>query len=109
VTDELEAFRALVFRGIKRALEIDSHCKAYEGAIMVMLPSYFANQGSGILYEPVHAYELHLACYVLGPSRSYKWKAATLSEAIRAATVDVERWIAELEEQTTEETDSCAP
>lgn len=97
VTEPVEAFRALVFAGIKRALEIDGHCKAYEGAITVRYPSYFANQGRGILYAPQNEYEVELACYVLGPNRGEKWRGKTLAEALEKATADVTRWIAEME------------
>ncbi len=102
--DPLEALRALVFAGIKRALEIDGCCKAYEGAITVRYPSYFANQGRGILYAPQDCYEVELACYVLGPNRGEKWQGATLAEALEKATADVTRWIAEMEAQHLEDT-----
>lgn len=97
MTDPVETFRALVFAGIKRSLEFDGHCKAYEGAITVRYPSYFANQGRGLLYAPQDEYEVELACYVLGPNRGEKWRGKTLAEACAKATADVERWIAEME------------
>ncbi len=92
MTPTLESFRALVFSGIKRALEIDPHCKSYEGTIGVFFPGYFANRdGDG-------EFLVELACYVLGPSRRYEWRGLTIEEALARATVDVTRWISELEQ-----------
>jgi len=110
MTDAVEAFRALVFAGIKGCLEHDPHCKAYEGAITVRYPSYFANQGRGILYAPQDAYEVELACYVLGPNRGETWSGATLDEALAKATADVAAWIAESEAQIADDAiESKAP
>ncbi len=97
MSDRVEAFRDLVFAGIRRALEIDEHCKAYEGTITVRYPSYFAGKGRGILYAPQDHYEVELACYVLGPNRGETWRGETLVDALALATADVTRWIAEME------------
>jgi hypothetical protein len=96
MTDDeaMAGFRALVFSGIARALEIDAHCKSYEGRVAVVYPSYFSGR-SDDKAEPAVTLQLH--CYVLGPHRHYEWPGDTLQEAIRAATVDVKAWIEELE------------
>jgi hypothetical protein len=85
-------FYKLVHGGIDRALEMDSYCKGYEGAIRLRidLPGYF---GSG---DPL--YTLELDCYVLGPGRHYEWHGVDAALVFRCATADVRKWIAMLEE-----------
>jgi hypothetical protein len=95
VTARLDAFRELVHRGVKRALEIDGHCKHYEGRMVytVEVPPYFD------FAEAPCVHTLFLACYVLGPSRHYQWRGTSADEVFALATADVEKWIAELEEE----------
>jgi hypothetical protein len=94
--DQIGKFRALVFSGIKRALEADGYCKSYEGRIVVAFPDYFHEHGEPDDRDP-NAYSVDLHCYVLGPHRHYNWTGRTLGEALRKATRDVRRWIKELE------------
>ena len=92
----VERLRRVVFEGIRIALELDPVCKAYEGAVSVAYPSYFAGQSSGVLYQPVHEYHVSLSCYVFGPGRHYEWKGASLEEVCHKALTDVRMWIAEV-------------
>jgi hypothetical protein len=96
VTARLDAFRELVHRGIRRALEIDGTHKGYEGAMAytIDVPSFFDFQEAA---PCVHS--LFLRCYVLGPSRQYQWRGTSADEVFTLATTDVERWIAELEDE----------
>lgn len=99
-------FQALVFSGVKRALEIDGHCKSYEGTVEFhcSLPDYFrATQGeswglSAAFGVGDFSYVLELHCYVLGPGRHYEWSGADQADLFERATADVKKWIAELEE-----------
>ena len=88
----IEAFRALVFRGVKEALEFDGHHKSYEGRVGIVYPSYFDATEPETEDKP---FVVVLDCYVLGPHRHYEWRGATLDWALRLATADVEEWIAE--------------
>ena len=90
----LRSLRALVVRGVKRALELDGHCKSYEGAMeftVDMPPVYCSDQRT--------YYRLTLDCYVLGPSRHYEWGGTDATETLQRAMADVARWIAELDEE----------
>jgi hypothetical protein len=95
IDQRLDAFRALVHRGVKRALELDGHCKRYEGELFysIEVPSYFDFAAAPCTHK------LWLHCYVLGPARQYQWSGTTADELFDLATADVERWIAELEEE----------
>lgn len=98
-TDQyLAEFRGLVFGGIEKSLAQSSHCKGYEGRIEygVALPSYFEAKHEREV-PPEHQLCLH--CYVLGPSRHYKWTAPSLDQVFENATADVRKWIAELAEE----------
>lgn len=94
-SDELlSEFHDLVHAGIDRALELDGHCKLYEGRIefRVELPDHFSASDSDY-------YELSLACYVLGPTRHYEWIDTDPAKLFERATADVKQWIAELEQE----------
>lgn len=93
MSDRLEAFRALVYDGVAKALAEDGYCKSYEGSIAynVTCPCYFARE------QPVH-HHLELHCYVLGPQRHYTWHATSVDELFDAAERDLRKWIAELVE-----------
>ena len=106
--DLLREFRELVFSGIKRSLELDGHCKSYEGAVEfhVQLPNYFKEthgEDHGFMAamgsDPGPNYKLTLHCYVLGPARHYDWEDSDVVDVFARATADVQRWISELEEE----------
>lgn len=88
---EIESFfalRRLVFDKIKVALdESEGHCKSYEGhmAVRVEYPNYFEKSD-----EPTFSIELN--CYLLGPTRHYKWYGKILTEAIDTARADILSW-----------------
>jgi hypothetical protein len=84
---DIEYLRRLLFYGIRIALEQDSHCKSYEGAVEVRYPDFFEwREGEGPWTVKVH-------CYVLGPSRHYDFSGATLDEAVGKAIDAVEAWV----------------
>jgi hypothetical protein len=91
---KLDAFRALVFRGVAKALARNGHCKGYEGAISVHFPSYLDVEDGDC-----NEVQVDLHCYVLGPSRHYSWRGPTLAKALDAAAKDVRRWIKELDRE----------
>jgi hypothetical protein len=94
-TDELNRFFSLrlkVFQAIKRELEIDSHCKSYEGAMSIQFPDYFE------VLNRTENYIIELHCYVIGPSRHYSWSGKTLTKALDEAEKDILSWISEKEE-----------
>lgn len=69
--------RQRIFADIKKELEEDGHCKSYEGALTISqeFPCYFDQDK-----DPYYVIELH--CYVIGPSRHYKFNGKTLNECI---------------------------
>jgi len=86
----LEEYRQKVFTAIKKQLEIDSHCKSYEGRIVVskQYGDYFEQDK-----EP--EYCLHLSCYVLGPTRGYDYYGKTIDECLDKAEADLIKWTKE--------------
>lgn len=84
--------RARLFDAIRRALEIDSHCKSYEGAFRVGLPNYFES-----LEGRRSEWVVELDCYVIGPNRHYQWAGETFMDAVLAAERDIDGWIAEFD------------
>jgi len=90
----LHDFRELVYAGVQQALAKDGHCKHYEGTVeyTVVCPSYFERDAHCV-------HQLELDCYVLGPSRHYKWAGARVEELFARATADVQTWIAENAEE----------
>jgi len=85
----LAAFRRLVMAGVSAYFASgESHCKSYEGRIAVTMPQH-ANVSSE------HEWVVELGCYVLGPSRNYRWAGPSLGAVLAEARADVERWIAE--------------
>lgn len=91
MSDNIQQFRDLVYKGVARALELYGHCKSYEGAIDIHYPGYHHKDGKGDYYVELH-------CYVLGPSRHYTWWGDSVDDALSKATVDVQKWILEMEE-----------
>lgn len=99
----LARFRSNVFAAIRRQLALDPTCKAYEGTVSVVFPSYFAGEDGGILYQPQDCFVVRLDCYVLGPARRYDWTGKTLDEALDGAELDLTQWITEIAEEEREE------
>lgn len=92
---ELKRFAALrktIMDAIKRELEIDSYCKSYEGAFewVFHYPDYFddpqAESGPDDCLLILH-------CYVLGPSRHYKWSGSTPTQCMDKAEKEIKSWI----------------
>lgn len=65
---------------------------------MVEAPSYFDERDWRGRESPLWTVELH--CYVLGPSRHYRWSGPTLAAACELATEHVTEWVVELEART---------
>ena len=80
--DRLGVYRAKLFAEIERELKLDGHCKSYEGRIELHWPCYFGGD-----------YSIHLACYVLGPSRGYDYYGQSWDECLDKAEADLEVWI----------------
>lgn len=64
-------------------------CKSYEGTFIwsVEYPSVFECEKDACFYS------LTLMCYVLGPSRKYKWSGDTPDEVLDKAEKDIYAWI----------------
>ena len=88
MSDKIQQLRELVFAEIKRCLAECGHCKSYEGRVSVVYPNYF-EQG-----EP-DSFAVELACYLIGPTRHYRWTGNSIDECCDKAIADVEQWITE--------------
>lgn len=88
----LDDFRAMVRREVAAALKRDGHHKSCEGWIhySVEMPPTLDNCAH---HQQEHILQLY--CYVLGPSRRYKWTAATASEVFAKATCEFASWVIE--------------
>lgn len=78
-TEDLKRFlqiRREMFKQIKESLEIDGHCKSYEGSLSIEIhfPDYWEGD--------IPHYNIHLDCYLLGPHRHYDFPGMTLAEAL---------------------------
>ena len=85
---EFYKVRQETFDAIKECLEEDGHCKSYEGRFEVDWPNYFDTQD-----DSVEGWNIHLACYLLGPHRGYDWSGKTFAEAVEKMTGDVRAFI----------------
>ena len=95
MANENERFLTLrkkLFEAIREQLEIDSHCKSYEGAFEITkcYPNYFEDEYGGC--EGIH-WVIELHCYVIGPFRHYRWDGRTLDEALRKAEEEIYSWL----------------
>ena len=89
----VDAFRALVFFGVAKALVDDDRRQGYEGAVElhVYWPNFFATTGTV-------QYELTLHCYVFGPSHHCHWVDEDPVSLFQRAMMDVSRWVTELDD-----------
>ena len=87
--DEL---RKLVMREIEQCLEYDGHCKSYEGTFewTTCYPNYFEDP-EGTAAPNLYVLELH--CYLLGPTRHYRWDGKTREEVLDKAEQEIKSWI----------------
>jgi hypothetical protein len=97
MANEKERFLTLrkkLFEAIGIELAEDNGCKSYEGALEVTLcfPNYFEDEYCD---EGVILYVIELHCYVLGPSRHYRWDGRSFDVALRKAERDIYSWIGE--------------
>ena len=88
--DLFQAFRQKVFGYIEKQLQVDGHHKSYEGAIDLSYcyPNYF-EQDRGVMV----VIELH--CYLIGPTRHYKWYGDSVVKCLLEANKDLDGWIRE--------------
>ncbi len=93
--ESLDLLRDRLFSCIERMLAEDGHCKSYEGAFSVHFPNYF---DSGVDESIV----LTLDCYLVGPSRHYRWEGDNLVKAVESAAADINSWIGEENERIVE-------
>jgi len=80
--------RQNVFNQIEAALQEDSHCKSYEGAMRLGFPNYFERDNE----DSCMRCAVLLDCYVLGPARYYEWYGRTFTEALDKAEKEIESW-----------------
>lgn len=87
--DRFLRLRTRVFKAIKECLEVDGHCKSYEGRfdIELSLPNYF-EEG-----EQPPTWSIHFACYLICPSRGEDWYGETFREAFLKAEKDIVEWL----------------
>jgi len=73
----------------------DGHHKSYEGAMALSFnyDDYFTVESPEEIGEVV----ITLDCYVLGPSRHYRWSGKTIDEAVSKARVEFDSWLLEVE------------
>lgn len=88
--------RKRLFKAIKESLEVDGHYKSYEGRfdITFSLPNYFEELED----NPKAEWCVHLACYVIGPTRGRDWVGETFDEALGAMEKDINEWLEDHEE-----------
>lgn len=85
----LMALRGRLHACIKIAIsEDDADYKSNEGAFSAHAPNYFG--------EP---WAVELYCYVIGPSRHYRWEGTTLEEAVALCEKEVGDWCAAYESE----------
>jgi hypothetical protein len=100
---QLDAFRALVRTEIEKELKRDGYCKRFEGAVSyaVRMPPVvdWSDMPDPMGRQPEMAVEhqVDLYCYVIGPSRTYRWVGATIDEVFASATADFTKWAADAE------------
>jgi hypothetical protein len=92
------ALRAKTFAALKRVLEADPYCKAYEGRFHITFPDYFDGEAFSLLHPSI-CWAIALDCYVLGPNRHYAWPGKSLQECVIKAERDIDAWIAEWEQE----------
>ena len=92
--DRFLEYRQRIFKAIKENLEVDGHCKSYEGQFTVSyyLPNYFVDDSE----KPY--WEISLDCYLIGPKRHYEWGGETFNEALENAVEDIDVWLKEHDE-----------
>ena len=86
------ALRKMVMDAIKRELEIDPHCKSYEGAFewCFHYPDYFEDPDATSGPDDCL---LILHCYIFGPARHYKWTGNTPTKCMDKAEKEIKSWI----------------
>jgi hypothetical protein len=87
----VEAFRALVYEGIRKASKHGHAFKSYEGALSLQWPPFVREQLGQARYK------LSLSCSVFGgDTNHYAWQGRSWAEVFRKASADVAVWTAEI-------------
>ena len=88
--DRFLRLRERLFKAIKECLEVDNYCKSYEGRfdIELSLPNYFEAEE-----EHGPTWSIHIACYLVGPSRGEDWYGKTFREALLCTEKDIIVWL----------------
>lgn len=85
--------RKIVAKEIERQLAIDCCCKSYEGTweLTVSYPNYFEDETATAKPD---FYQITLHCYVIGPSRHYRWSGKSWDECLNKCELDIDEWCA---------------
>lgn len=95
------SLRADVFKEIARQLEIDGHCKSYEGCFEISFPNYFDEAGRRAGRDDfppnthVDDWGITLHCYLLGPGRHHTWTGDSFEQCLDRCEPEIRKWISE--------------
>ena len=94
--ERFASLRKNVAEMIHDELMADSYCKSYEGTweLQVGFLNYFDDDTAT---APPNFYCITLHCYVLGPSRHYRWTGNSWGEALSACEKEIKCWKSEQE------------
>lgn len=89
--EDFQRFQKLhsqVINACKQAVSEGSGSKSYDGqmSFSIDLPAFYEGDITPI-------YHIHLQCYLIGPTRSYDWFAATAEECLNKAETDINYYI----------------
>lgn len=91
----VQAFRELVYEGIRKADEAGKVVKPYDGQVSLTWPALVQTHSAN------RKYTLRLSCSVLGGESShFVWRGRSWRAVFAYATADVEQWIADLDKET---------
>ena len=94
---QIEILRKMVFEAIGRERERGEPGKSYEGIFEIHFE--YPDQLSDIEADEKPCYcEIVLHCYLIGPSRHYRWKGRTMEESLKLCKKDIKEWCKEVYE-----------
>ena len=87
---EFLELRKKLHNALRKASE-DYPGKSYEGEmeIAIHFPGIYDES------DDVDAVVIRADFYLIGPTRHYSWKGTSISEAVKRASADIDRWIAD--------------
>lgn len=93
----VEQLRELVFQTIQKVFEMDelAHGKVSEGRLLftIVYPTYWDHREN--VDKPY--YQIELYSYLLCPTRSHVWMAATPEHVLELAETEIKEWIKQYE------------